>query len=120
MTDEKQFKVYGYRWVMLAVFMLVAGMNQLAWITFAPMTTASARFFHTSELAIGLLSMVFMVVYVVVVIPAAWAIDTWGIKDGGRTRRGDDGRVRARPGHCSRATSRRSSPARRDSPWPSR
>jgi MFS family permease len=29
---------------------------------------------------IGLLSMVFMIVYILVVLPAAWAIDTWGFK----------------------------------------
>jgi MFS family permease len=29
---------------------------------------------------IGLLSMVFMIVYILVVLPAAWAIDTWGFR----------------------------------------
>lgn len=73
-------KSSGYRWVVLAAFMLLAAANQLAWITFAPITGEAAAFYGTSDLAIGLLSLVFMAVYVAVFLPAAWAIDTWGLR----------------------------------------
>jgi cyanate permease len=73
-------KPSGYRWVVLAAFMLLTAANQLAWITFAPITGEAAAFYGTSDLAIGLLSLVFMAVYVVVFFPAAWAIDTWGFR----------------------------------------
>lgn len=79
MTESK-IKVYGYRWVVLAAFMLLTALNQLAWITFAPITGDAALFFHTSDLMINLLSMVFMVAYIIVVFPSAWAIDTWGFR----------------------------------------
>ncbi len=75
-------KVYGYRWVVLAVFMLITVLNQMLWITFAPITKDAAAFYGVSDLSIGLLSLVFMVVYLVVSIPASWAIDTWGIRVG--------------------------------------
>lgn len=68
MTESK-IKVYGYRWVVLAAFMLLTALNQLAWITFAPITGDAALFFHTSDLMINLLSMVFMVAYIIVVFP---------------------------------------------------
>ena len=67
---EANIKIYPYRWVVLAVFMLVVSVNQLMWITFAPVTGTAASFYHVSDLSIGLLSMVFMVVYVLVSIPA--------------------------------------------------
>ncbi len=70
----------GYRWVVLAVFMLLTAATQLAWITFAPITGEAAAFYGTSDLVIGLLSLVFMAVYVVMFLPAAWAIDTWGFR----------------------------------------
>ena len=60
--------------------MLVAAINQLLWITFAPITGSAAKFYGVSDLSIGLLSMCFMIVYVVVSIPASWTIDTYGIR----------------------------------------
>ncbi len=79
-SPAKGFKVYPYRWVVLLAFMLIALMTQVLWITFAPITSAAAKFFHTTDLNIGLLSMSFMIVYILVFLPAAWAIDTWGFK----------------------------------------
>ena len=69
-----------YRWLVLAVFMLVAFINQASWITFAPITGEAARHYGTSDLVIGLLSMVFMIVYVLLAIPSAWVIDTRGFR----------------------------------------
>jgi MFS family permease len=73
-------RVYGYRWCVLAAFMLITLMNQASWITFAPITSEAARYYRSSELVIGLLSMSFMAIYVLTAIPAAWAIDTWGFR----------------------------------------
>ena len=77
---EKSFKIYGYRWIVLAVFMGAIAANQLAWITFAPITSVAARYYGVSDLSIALLSMIFMFVYIVVSIPASWTIDTYGFK----------------------------------------
>ncbi len=60
--------------------MLVAAFNQLVWITFAPITDAAAAYYHVSQLDIGLLSMSFMIAYLVVSIPASWVIDTYGFR----------------------------------------
>jgi cyanate permease len=79
---ESDFRVYRYRWIVLFAFMVAAAMNQLLWITFAPITSQAATFYGVSELDIGMLSMCFMVVYVVVSIPASWVIDTYGLRVG--------------------------------------
>lgn len=76
------FKVYGYRWIMLSVYMLVVAVNQMLWITFAPITSEATLYYGVSDLWIGILSMSFMVVYIVVSIPASWIIDTYGIRIG--------------------------------------
>jgi cyanate permease len=78
--EDKGIKTYGYRWVVLTGFMLVAAMNQALWITFAPITSDAMKFYATSDIMIGLLSIVFMAVYIVLVLPAAWLIDTWGLR----------------------------------------
>ncbi len=78
--EQTSYKVYGYRWVVLLAFMLVVVLNQLLWITFAPITSSAAMYYGVSDLSIGLLSMSFMIVYIVVSIPASWVIDTYGIR----------------------------------------
>jgi len=78
--DNDTIIAYGRRWVVLAVFAVMASLTQVLWLTFAPITGPAAAFYGKSDLMIGLLSMVFMIVYIVAAVPAAWAIDTWGFK----------------------------------------
>jgi len=78
--EQTSFKVYGYRWIVLLAFMFVVAINQLLWITFAPITSSAATYYGVSNLSIGLLSMSFMIVYIVISIPASWVIDTYGIR----------------------------------------
>jgi MFS family permease len=80
--QQTNFKLYRYRWIMLVVYMIMVSVNQLLWITFAPITSDATQYYGVSDLWIGLLSMCFMIVYVVVSIPASWIIDTYGIKIG--------------------------------------
>jgi cyanate permease len=80
--EETEFRVYGYRWIMLTVYMLAIAINQIMWITFAPITIDATQFYGVSDLKIGILSMSFMIVYLIVSIPASWIIDTYGIRTG--------------------------------------
>ncbi len=80
--DSVKFKVYKYRWVMLSVYMFIVAVNQLLWITFAPITSDAAQYYNVSDLQIGILSMSFMIVFIVVSFPASWIIDTYGIRIG--------------------------------------
>jgi MFS family permease len=79
-NNTEPVKSYKYRWLVLAAFIPIAAMTQVLWITFAPITGAAAKFYGTSDLMIGLLSMSFMVIYILLVLPSAWVIDTWGFK----------------------------------------
>jgi MFS family permease len=78
--EQDNFKVYSYRWIVLLAFMFVVAVNQLLWITFASITGDAAKFYGVSDLSIGLLSMSFMIVYILVSIPASWVIDTYGLR----------------------------------------
>lgn len=75
-------RLYRYRWVVLGAFALLNAVVQANWITFAPVTDDAAAFYGVSDLRIGLLSMIFMVVFVVVSIPASYVIDTYGLRVG--------------------------------------
>ncbi|MGD0613366.1 MAG: MFS transporter [Anaerolineales bacterium] len=80
--EQDKIKVYGYRWVVLLAFMLIVMVNQMLWITFASITGDATKFYGVSDLSIGLLSLVFMVVFIIFSFPASWAIDTYGIRVG--------------------------------------
>ena len=80
MKEEAHFRAYGYRWTVLLGFVTIAIMTQILWITFAPITSKAAQFYHTSDLMIGLLSMSFMIMFIFIFFPSAYAIDTWGFR----------------------------------------
>jgi sugar phosphate permease len=75
-------RTYGYRWVVLALFALLNVLIEVHWVTFAAITTESAAFYGVSILQIGLLSMLFMLVYLAVSLPASYVIDTRGVRAG--------------------------------------
>ncbi len=75
---ETRFRVYGYRWVVLAVFMLINLSIQMLWIGYAPITGPAALFYHVNDFQIGLLAMIFMLVFIPLSIPVSWVIDTYG------------------------------------------
>ncbi len=79
-TTAETFRVYGYRWVVLAVFMLVNLTIQVLWISYAPVTGPAAELYGVSELQIGLLAMTFMIAFIPLSIPASWLIDTYGYR----------------------------------------
>jgi len=79
---KTDFRIYGLRWMMLTVYMVMVAVNQLLWITFAPITGEATKYYAVSDLRIGILSMCFMIVYIVVSIPASWVIDKFGIRIG--------------------------------------
>ncbi len=75
---ESTFKVYKYRWVVLAVFMFVNLTIQMLWISYSPITGPAAEYYGVSDLYIGWLSMIFMLAFIPFSLPASWAIDSFG------------------------------------------
>jgi len=78
MTEN--YKLYGYRWVVLAAFMFINLTIQMLWITYAPITGPAAAFYGVSDLQIGLLAMIFMIAFIPLSIPVSWVIDTYGFR----------------------------------------
>ena len=80
MSSDGQYKLYGYRWVVLAVFMFVNLTIQMLWIAYAPITGPAAHFYGVGDLQIGLLAMTFMIAFIPLSIPVSWVIDTYGFR----------------------------------------
>jgi len=76
----EKYKLYSYRWVVLAVFMFINLTIQMLWITYAPVTGPAAEFYDVTDLQIGLLAMTFMIAFIPLSIPVSWVIDTYGFR----------------------------------------
>jgi MFS family permease len=77
---DAKFRVYPYRWVVLAVFMFVNLTIQILWISYAPITGPAAEFYGVSDLQIGLFAMSFMIAFIPLSLPVAWLIDALGFR----------------------------------------
>jgi MFS family permease len=78
--SEKSYRLYGYRWVVLGVFMFINLTIQMLWIAYAPITGPAAAYYGVNDLQIGLLAMTFMIAFIPLSIPVSWAIDTYGFR----------------------------------------
>ena len=80
--NKSEIKIYPYRWVILAVYFFISAIIQIQWLTFASVSSAAQEFYHTSALRIDFLSIIYMLVFIVMSIPASYVIDTWGLRKG--------------------------------------
>jgi MFS family permease len=75
-------KIYPYRWVVLSLYILITIIIEIQWLTFASISEVAQEFYQTTALRIDFLSMIYMLVFIIMSIPASYIIDTWGLKKG--------------------------------------
>jgi FLVCR family MFS transporter 7 len=68
--------------VVLSAYAVITAVIEIQWLTFAPIAREARSIYQVSAMGIDLLSMIFMLVYLLVCIPASYVIDTWGIRRG--------------------------------------
>jgi sugar phosphate permease len=81
-NDLIEYRSYGYRWVILAVYMFVAALTQLYWLNFSAVDTYLESQLGISALSVGFLALVFPIVYIVLSVPSGLLIDRKGYKFG--------------------------------------
>ena len=79
--------VRGYRWVVLIAYMLVTIAIEVQWLTHAPIARAAEVFYAgqfdpASVFNIDFLAMSYMLLFIVMSMPASYAIGRWGIRVG--------------------------------------
>jgi len=67
----------GGGWPVIVAYSLVCAATQVLWLTYAAITTESARHYGVSVGAIGWLAEIFPLLYVVLAIPAGLLLDRW-------------------------------------------
>jgi MFS family permease len=80
--NQTDIKIYPYRWVILGLYVLITIIIEIQWLTFASVSSAAQAFYQTTALRIDFLSMIYMIVYIIMSIPASYIIDTKGLKWG--------------------------------------
>jgi MFS family permease len=79
---ELQYRVYGYRWVVLAIYMYVSALTQLYWLNFAAIETYVEDMLKIPASEVMWFTLVFPLVQVILTIPAGIIIDKIGFKWG--------------------------------------
>ncbi len=63
------------RWAVICTYLLIGAANQMLWLTFTPITTPTAHHYGVSVNAVGWLSEIFPLLYIVLAVPAASLLD---------------------------------------------
>lgn len=83
--SEKNVQVYGYRWIVLLLFMFANIVMQFLWISYAAVSASAVLYYGFTALdtiMIDLLSLTFMVVYIPVTFISAWVLDKYDFRIG--------------------------------------
>ena len=72
--------VSGYRWIVLVAYMWGAAVSQLLWLNFSPIAPIVEQVFHVGEFQVGLLSLVFPLLFVPLSIPSGILTDSRGFR----------------------------------------
>lgn len=83
--EQESYKIYSYRWVVLAVYGLATATIQLMWTTFFSITTLSWQFYGFQDAAVGekalsLLSIIFMAGMILLSLPSLISFEKFGFK----------------------------------------
>ncbi len=83
--ETENYNVYPYRWIVLTGYMLVTTAILVQWVAHASVARAAEAYYAgqfnpASFYNIDLLASIYMIVYLVMSIPAAYIIDRYGIR----------------------------------------
>jgi len=75
-------QVYAYRWVVLGVLSILSLVIEIHWVNFAAIAREARLYYGVTALQIDFFSLIYMIVFLVMCIPASFIIDKYGIRIG--------------------------------------
>ncbi|VDP14722.1 unnamed protein product [Soboliphyme baturini] len=69
-----------YRWIVLILFCLLSMSNSFQWIEYATIGHIVTRYYNVSYSTIDWMSMIYMVCYIPLIMPATWVMDRYGLR----------------------------------------
>jgi FLVCR family MFS transporter 7 len=77
--DRKE-NVSKYRWgILLAIFPIIIS-TEMMWLSLAPVSSQAKNFYGVSSLRIDILSISYMIMFIIFSIPASWVVDRFGYR----------------------------------------
>lgn len=73
-------RTYLWRWVVLAIFFLNLGVNNMLWISIAPVADVMRCYYGISNTWVNTTTTVYMATYVLFFLPCAWFLDRYGLR----------------------------------------
>lgn len=69
-----------YRWVILAAIFPMIVSTEMMWLTLAPVSSMARDFYGVSSLSVDMLSISYMIMFILFSIPASWVVDRYGYR----------------------------------------
>ncbi|XP_043200741.1 feline leukemia virus subgroup C receptor-related protein 2-like isoform X1 [Amphibalanus amphitrite] len=73
-------KIYKRRWPILALFVLYSTSNAFQWIQYSIINNIIVRYYNVTAFSVDWTSMIYMVLYIPLIFPAAWILDKKGLR----------------------------------------
>jgi FLVCR family feline leukemia virus subgroup C receptor-related protein len=67
--------VYKRRWLVLVLFVLYSMSNAMQWIQYSIIANVVIKYYGVASSWVDWTSMVYMIFYVVLIVPGSWALD---------------------------------------------
>ena len=74
-------KATPYRWIILLLFSAFSATNSYQWIQYAIIPEAMMDAYSIASTTNDWMSIIYMVVYIPLIIPATWALDRYGLRN---------------------------------------
>ncbi|VDK42199.1 unnamed protein product [Anisakis simplex] len=77
---RQETRVYTKRYYILAIFVLLSASNAMQWIEYSIIAHIIVHFYSISYSLVDWTSMVYMLSYIVFIMPASWLLDKYGLR----------------------------------------
>ncbi|MDD3416657.1 MAG: MFS transporter [Lachnospiraceae bacterium] len=77
---EQKINVSGYRWVILMAIVPMIISTEMMWLSLAPISSLSAKFYGVSTMSVDMLAVSYMIMFILFSIPASWIVDKFGYR----------------------------------------
>ena len=73
-------RLYRRRWLMLLLFSAVSLSNSYQWIQYGIISDIIMKFYMVEAVAVDMIAMIYMIVYVLLVVPGSWLLGKKGLR----------------------------------------